>query len=66
MNITPQDRHVATAPMPSPEQVDRRIEELLSGIAHALPEIALGIAPVHTARSRAEDFRAAFAATRTH
>lgn len=50
----------------SPEQVDRRIGELLAGIVHALPEIALGQVPVHTASSRALEFRAAFAANRKH
>lgn len=55
-----------TIQIPSSEQVDRRIGELLAGIVHALPEIALGQAPAHTARSRAIEFRAAFAANRKH
>jgi hypothetical protein len=50
----------------SREQFDRRIGELLEGIVHALPQVALGQTPIHTAASRANDFRAAFAATRKH
>lgn len=66
MNNISQVRNSVVIPMLSPELVDRRIGELLSGIAHALPEVALGVAPVHSARSRAVEFRAAFAAARQH
>jgi hypothetical protein len=66
MNHKPNTAVSLSAAAPAQDQFDRRIGELLSGIAHALPDIVLGIAPLHTAQSRALAFRAAFAANRTH
>jgi len=66
MNHNPNTTALTATPAPAADQFDRRIGELLSGIAHALPDIVLGVAPLHTAQSRALAFRAAFAANRTH
>ena len=66
MNHNPKTTALPSTAAPAPDQFDGRIGELLSGIAHALPDIVLGVAPLHTAQSRALAFRAAFAANRTH
>ena len=57
---------VKSNPEQSPQQVERSISELISGIVHALPQVALAQVPRHCARSRALEFRAAFAANRKH
>jgi len=56
----------ASKSLPSSERVERDVRYLVAGIVHALPQVALGQTPLHTARSRADDFRAAFAAIRKH
>ncbi len=57
---------VKSNPAQTSKQVERNISELISGIVHALPQVALTPAPLHSARSRANEFREAFAAIRKH
>ena len=57
---------VKSIPPQTSNPVERSISELISGIVHALPRVALVPVPVHSARSRANEFRAAFAANRKH